>query len=355
MNAPERFSLVCGCFALVCIVTPAMTMAGTVVAWGYLAAVPEDNTGFVDVAVGGGHNLGLTAGGEVRWWGLCVDCALNPDNTYVGIAAGNFSAGVTTDGFIKIAGGDLFCKGITGPQSSNDDFTAVAVGGSHCLGLRSDGSVVTWDLCTGNEIGDADGNYIDIAAGAVHSLALREDGVIDAWGSNDYGQCNVPNLTGPNDPNIRFIAIAAGAYHSLGLTANGRVVGWGNNFDGQCDAPEPIFPYTFVAIAAGSRHSLALRDDGVIVAWGNNNRGQLSVPSPNTGFVAIAAGGERSLAIRATDNVPDDDNEIPTPQNHVCGPYLWPASATTLLALPAVGALCARRRPRSRSRQTDRG
>ncbi len=51
---------------------------------------------------------------------------------------------------------------------------------------------------------------VSIAAGYYHSLGLKADGSIVAWGSNAYGQCNVPV------PNSNFIAIAAGGYHSLG-------------------------------------------------------------------------------------------------------------------------------------------
>jgi hypothetical protein len=50
----------------------------------------------------------------------------------------------------------------------------------------------------------------------VNSIVVGQDaGAIVAWGSNYYGQCNVPA------PNSGFVAVAAGGNHSLGLKANG--------------------------------------------------------------------------------------------------------------------------------------
>lgn len=72
-----------------------------------------------------------------------------------------------------------------------------------------------------------------------------------AWGSNRYGQCDVPN------PNTGFMAVAAGYYHSLGLKADGSVVVWGRTSAGQDHVPQPNSG--FVAIAGGSAHRFALR------------------------------------------------------------------------------------------------
>ncbi len=141
-------------------------------------------------------------------------------------------------------------------------------------------------------------NLIAIAAGGYHSLGLKSDGSIVAWGWNKSGQCNVP------EPNSGFVAIAAGGYHSLGLKSDGRIVAWGRNYNGQCNVPAPNSG--FVAIAAGEYHSLGLKSDGRIVAWGYNYYGQCNVPEPNSGFVAIAGGSLHSLGLKGyvTPNVP---------------------------------------------------
>ncbi|MBK7189944.1 MAG: hypothetical protein IPH86_15030 [bacterium] len=92
-----------------------------------------------------------------------------------------------------------------------------------------------------------------MSAGEDHSLGLKADGSIVAWGSNAYGQCDVPS------PNAGFVAVSAGGGYSLGLKANGTVAAWGYNVEGQCDVPFPNFG--FLAIAAGYGSSLGIRTE----------------------------------------------------------------------------------------------
>ncbi|KPJ66117.1 MAG: hypothetical protein AMJ43_09125 [Coxiella sp. DG_40] len=89
---------------------------------------------------------------------------------------------------------------------------------------------------------------------------------------------------------------------SAPLGAGGSIVAWGSNGYGQCNVPSPNTG--FAAIAAGGYHSLGLKQDGSIVAWGDNHYGQCNVPSPNTGFIAITAGVEHNLAISSENKEP---------------------------------------------------
>ncbi len=54
-------------------------------------------------------------------------------------------------------------------------------------------------------------DFVAVAAGSYYSLGLKTDGSIISWGRNYYGQCDVPA------PNTGYVAVAAGAHHSLGL------------------------------------------------------------------------------------------------------------------------------------------
>ena len=82
-------------------------------------------------------------------------------------------------------------------------------------------------LCTGLAYGQSTGSIVGlgsyvvveqsaldslvvVAGGYAHSLGLKSDGTIVAWGSNRFGQCNVP------EPNEGFVAVAVGAYHRPG-------------------------------------------------------------------------------------------------------------------------------------------
>jgi len=84
--------------------------------------------------------------------------------------------------------------------------------------------------------------------------------MVVAWGSDDYGQTNVP-VTLTNST-----AIAGGIYDSLAVRNDGSVLGWGFNSAGQANSPAGLSNVT--AIAAGYYHSLALRDDGSVAVWG---------------------------------------------------------------------------------------
>ena len=104
------------------------------------------------------------------------------------------------------------------------------------------GSVVAWGS---NAWGQCDGpGFITVAVGGQHCLGLRSDGAIMAWGSNSSGQCNV------SAPNAGFVAVSAGSDHSLGLRSDGTIAAWGSNVWNQCSVPLPNDGFSAVAGAS---------------------------------------------------------------------------------------------------------
>jgi len=160
------------------------------------------------------------------------------------------------------------------------------------------GSIVAWGS---NNFGECDvpepnENFIKIAAaGEAHSLGLKSDGSVVAWGRNLYGACDVPS------PNSGFKEISAGMDFSLGIKTDGSIVAWGWNGLGQCNVPAPNT--AFKAVSGGELHALGLRASGTIATWGDNRYGQLNVPSPNSGFTKISAGGVHSLGLKENGSV----------------------------------------------------
>lgn len=236
---------------------------------------------------------GRAEAGPIVRLGPCAnpDCNVPPPNSgFVGVATGNYhSMGLRSDG--SIAAWGMCDVGQCVVPLPNSGFTAIAAGDSHSLGLRQDGSIAAWG---DNEQGQLNvpapnTGFVAIAAGLLHSLALRSDGSIVGWGRNVSGE------TVPPTPNTDWVAIAAGGYVSMGLKSDGSIRKWGCG--GPCAVPSPNTG--FVAIATSYDHSLALRADGSIVAWGSNAVGQLDVPEPNRGFVAIAAGIFFSLGVKS--------------------------------------------------------
>jgi hypothetical protein len=295
-------------FATVCFVSAVLTAGagyaqsdGTIVAWGWNVQgqcnAPSPNAGFVAVAAGEGHSLGLKSDGTIVAWGYNGEgeCDVpSPNADFMAVSAGGYhSLGVKSDGTIVAWGQNG--NGQCDVPSPNADFVAVAAGEYHSLGFKSDGTIVAWG---NNDHGQCDvpspnADFIAVAGGAWHSLGVKSDGTIVAWGNNEHGQCDVPS------PNADFMAVAGGWWHSLGLKSDGTIMAWGNNDYGQCNVPSPNAD--FAAVAGGGYHSLGLKSIGTIMAWGWNDYGQCNVPSPNADFVAVAGGGFHSLGLRAAD------------------------------------------------------
>ncbi|MBN1393330.1 MAG: hypothetical protein JW947_11095, partial [Sedimentisphaerales bacterium] len=89
--------------------------------------------------------------------------------------------------------------------------------------LYAAGEIAAWGINNYGQCNVPEPNtgFVAIAGGGYHSLGLKSDGSIVAWGYNVNGQCNVPS------PNTGFTAIAGGYFHSLGLKSDGSIVAWG--------------------------------------------------------------------------------------------------------------------------------
>ena len=264
--------------------------------------------------------------GEIFAWGRDLEGQCNvpiPNTDFTAIAAGWLhSLGLKIDGSIVAWGDNEYDQCNVPPP--NSEFVAVDAGEFHNLGLKTDSTIVAWGY---NHYGQCavpppNTNFVAVGGGGSHSLGLKTDGSIVAWGLNDFGISTVPS------PNTNFVAVAAGGTHSLGLKSDTSIVAWGKNYHGQCDVPSPN--EGFVAIECGGQHSMGLKSDGTIVAWGYNEYGQCDVPSPNEGFVAIECGGHHSLGIK-------EDGSIIVWGNNVYGQHMVPSPNTDYTAIAADG------------------
>ena len=126
-------------------------------------------------------------------------------------------------------------KYILAKQKSSIFYT-ISAGGSHTVGLKTNGTVVatkyTGDYYSGQcDVGDWT-SIVAVSAGGSHTVGLKTDGTVVAIGSNFYGQCSVSNWTD-------IVAVSAGSDYTVGLKADGTVVAtkYTNDYDyhGQCD------------------------------------------------------------------------------------------------------------------------
>ncbi len=177
---------------------------------------------------------------------------------------------------------------------SDEDWCRVAAASSHALALKTNGTLWGWGWTGLRELALAeshgklgivtaptrigtDSNWTQIAVGASHSLALKSDGSLWGWGQNDHGQVGdgrtrnqftVTQIGQDRDWSV----IAAGAASSFALKKDGTVWGWGYLTGKTNDVlPRPIdLRSNIVAIAANDFILLALRSDHTLWICGPN-------------------------------------------------------------------------------------
>jgi len=165
----------------------------------------------------------------------------------------------------------------------------VAVGRSHCVGLKSDGTVVAVGRTNEGQCEVSDwADIVQVYAGGYYTLGLQPDGTIIAAGHS-------PNLGHWTD----IIQIAVGS-HVVGLKSDGTVVAKGHN-----DYWRGVRDWTDITqVAAGADHTVGLKVDGTVVAVGSssNDYGQRNV-SNWTDIVQVYAGSYYTLGLRSDGTV----------------------------------------------------
>jgi alpha-tubulin suppressor-like RCC1 family protein len=179
--------------------------------------------------------------------------------------------------------------------------TKVAVGDSHTLFLKADGSLWAMGWNAYGQLGDGTtndasfpekilaSNVVDIAAGQSHSWFLKSDGSL--WGMGSVGSYQLGNPTKwtyTNRP-VQLVssgvtAISSSWYHGLFIKKDGSLWSVGSNQHGEAGihgydnytlTPQKIVGGKVIAIATSYANSLYLRSDGTVWVSGENDYGQL--------------------------------------------------------------------------------
>ena len=173
-------------------------------------------------------------------------------------------------------------------------FKQVACGTAHSIALRSDGTAIAWGSNTNGQLNAGNRAAIYVAAGPASSVIIKPDGTLVGSG------------IGGAVPDGTFVAVDLGNVHGVGITESGAAVAWGSNTYGQCDVPSGL-ESGVTAVAAGYAHSLALKN-GIVYAWGRNENGvnptfQCNVPAGLSNVIAISAQTDTSAALTADGTV----------------------------------------------------
>lgn len=227
-------------------------------------------------------------------------------------------------GKITCWGSDLF--GQTNVPKGIVDPIQVAAGGQNTCALGKF-YVTCWGLDGYNIFPVKHGTYMDTKG--THVCVIDDSGVSCYRGNNRYGQLDVPaGLEHPRQ-------VVTGLTHTCVLDDNG-VHCWGSDKYGETDVPQLDHP-TMITAAANDTCAL---DDGRVLCWGANNYGQLNVPALQdvkyiaAGFDTICALDRFGVECWGRDAFHQAD--VPSLLNPV---YVQPGTHHTCV-LEAIGPLC---------------
>ncbi|MCL2609750.1 MAG: hypothetical protein FWD94_07600, partial [Treponema sp.] len=181
-------------------------------------------------------------------------------------------------------------------------------GVSHTVGIKADGSLWAWGYNLYGQLGNgASGSgankntptaiavgqrWVSVSAGGSHTMGIKTDGSLWAWGNNNYGQLGngahgagtIKNTPTAIAAGQRWVSVSAGGGHTMGIKPDGSLWAWGSNSTGQFGDGttsgwyEPVataFGQTWTSVSAGSWHTVGIKPDGSLWAWGSNKQGQL--------------------------------------------------------------------------------
>lgn len=254
--------------------------------------------------------------------------------------------------------------------SSTAVWKMVVAGDSHCIALKSDGTLWAWGANGYGQLGDGtilykktpiqigtSSDWKTVETGAMFTLAIKNNGTLWAWGQSASGQLGngttSPNLLVPTQigTSSDWKTLSAGLAHVLAIKTDGTLWGWGANdkvelgngvISNYVTSPIQIGTSTdWKAVAAGSAHSVALKTDNTLWGCGSNGYGQLGdansankiTPTQigtSQDWKTVVAGANHTLALKADGSL------------WVCGynyyGQIGNGSTTHLKALTMVGA-----------------
>ena len=182
------------------------------------------------------------------------------------------------------------------------DWVSIAVGWHHNLALKSDGTLWGWGENIYGQVGDGTsgrgnaeritpvasvpGNdWKQVAVGGSHSVALKKDGTLWGWGNNWAGQLGIGTFS-PEETNAvqvgsatNWVRVWAGLLETVAQKSDGSLWYWGDNpnpattqigptSSNICNPMRVSADTNWVDVGFGPWTVLAIKSDGTLWSWG---------------------------------------------------------------------------------------
>jgi len=252
---------------------------------------PDDIGTVTSFSAVGDDTCAISSNGKYKCWGSGKDLRAwrwNDDHEFLDLAAGENQTCLAypwTFGSENKIG--TYCLDSSGnlqvDADQNANFAAFGDSGSLTCSLWYQGSVQDW-RCEGPEELKQQDYGLMVSSGSSHACKIAFDLTLSCWGSNQYGQLDIPADLGP----VR--AVSAGSNHTCAIKVSSEVKCWGSNEFGQAETPPNLG--SVAQVSAGGDHTCVVDNSSKIICWGNS----LSSSTPNLASTLPPKASEFSLS-----------------------------------------------------------
>lgn len=171
------------------------------------------------------------------------------------------------------------------PAADRDEtYRDLAAGSTHAIGVTTGGELRFWGSAPWGEFGftasDLEQEIVSVDTSSSSSVALTAEGRVISAGGAVTSEWS-PDFAFPADrADERIVSIDVGAEFALALTEDGEVIAWGTNNWGERDVPAFPSGRHAVAVSAGTHMAGVVLDDGSVVTWGQPDRTVLPATVP---------------------------------------------------------------------------
>ncbi len=293
-------------------------LQGKVYTWGKtkiskvvdVANIPEEvkRAVIVKVAAGADHVVALDDKGVVYAWGnarlgqtrlpqdLLANNVQHTSNIIDLQASNQFSAALADDKKLFVWGNTNFVD-LDVRKELQGHIVDMALTNTAFVVLLDDGSVVNPGFVSSSTITkipeEASSDVVNIVASTNTVAAIKKDGSVIVWGAATKGENKPPHFDAPVD------YIEGGRYHFAAHLTDGNVICWGSDRYGQCDVPDEVKNAHIVSLNSGSFQNYAVDDKGKVYSWGLKG---FIMGTDNLGrdvFARLVNGGKMTMTIGA--------------------------------------------------------